>query len=155
MKGNWITNVLVTILIILVGILVFLQLEQRGLLDGKVSKAISDIALPEPKEPKEPKDGYTPIKGVDYFDGNNGKDSLSTHTVETETITKEVHTQKEVLTQVPVNGKDGYTPILQCNTIKNRWEFKNNADERWQILNGEPVKCTIDLETLEVLKKGL
>ncbi len=44
-------------------------------------------------------DGYTPIKGVDYFDGKDGKDG----TVSFNDLTDE---QKESL-----KGKDGYTPI--------------------------------------------
>lgn len=60
------------------------------------------------------KDGYTPIKDIDYFDGLDGND-----------------------------GVDGKTPIIRCNTIKNRWEYKYDEDEIWQPLNNQIVKCTI------------
>ena len=53
-----------------------------------VSEQINAIELmPGPAGPQGPKgqDGYTPVKGVDYFDGQPGKDG--------------------------VNGKDGYTPV--------------------------------------------
>lgn len=48
-----------------------------------------------------PQDGYTPVKGVDYFDGASGKDgangsnALSYNTTET------------VIKEVPVNGMNG------------------------------------------------
>lgn len=59
--------------------------------DGVLSWS-NDQGLPNPDpvnikgaDGKDGKDGYTPVKGVDYFDGINGKDG--------------------------VDGKDGYTPV--------------------------------------------
>lgn len=145
MKGNWITNVLVTILIILVTILIVLQLKQQGVLDSKITSAVANISQPTQLAPKDGEDGVTPIKGIHYFDGEDGKDSLSKHTIEKETIVKENQIIKEVIKEVPIEGKPGLTPILQCNTEKNRWEFRNDSQDRWSVLNGTPVKCTIDL----------
>lgn len=77
--------------------------------------------------------GYTPQFGVDYFNGRDGKDSISTQTTIIE----------KTIEQVPVDGK---TPILSCNTSKNRWEVSYNNGDTWQISldrNKKPVKCTI------------
>ena len=67
------------------------------------------------------KDGYTPVKGVDYFDGKNGasgKDGIScSHSWSgtTLTITSASGTTsanlKGATGSAGVNGKDGYTPI--------------------------------------------
>lgn len=86
---------------------------------------------------------YVPKKGVDYFDG---KDSFSTHTVET-VVTK-------VIEQIPVDGEDGLTAQLQCNPVKNRWEIRYSQDELWKVLKyeGQPTKCTVTInDILEAL----
>lgn len=54
---------------------------------------------------KDGKDGYTPIKGIDYFDGAPGKDGKD-GTITFEELTPE---QKESLKGA--DGKDGYTPV--------------------------------------------
>lgn len=96
-----------------------------------ISSEISSIKAKDGIDGANGSDGYTPIEGIDYHSGVNGKDSVSTHT--TETIVKEV----------PVNGKDGQTPIIKCNKEKNRWEVKYGVAENWKILNGEKIPCTI------------
>lgn len=142
MSYDKITNILITILIILVSISIFMQFKQMDIIDIKIKSAINEVS----KNIKVPDDGYTPVKGIDYVDGKdgvngrNGKDSLSTHILEKETVIKEV----------PVNGKDGIdgkTPILRCNDKKNRWEVSYNLDTMWTILrdtNNNPVKCIIE-----------
>lgn len=52
------------------------------------------------KDGVDGKDGYTPVKGVDYFDGQNGVDGKDGHTP-----------VKGVDYFDGVNGKDGYTPV--------------------------------------------
>lgn len=53
--------------------------------ENYVDKAIETIELTPGPQGEPGKDGYTPIKGVDYFDGKDGKNGT--------------------------NGKDGYTPV--------------------------------------------
>lgn len=94
--------------------------------------------------PTEPKSGYTPIKGVDYYDGKDGqdgKDSVSNHT-ET-TIIKEVPL-KGIDGIDGKDGENGKTPDIQCNPKKNRWEVRYNKEDQWKILGESPVKCTLE-----------
>ena len=110
-------------------------------------------SLKDPVPGKDGLDGRTPVKGVDYFDGlkgdkgDAGKDSVSTHIIET------------IIKQIPINGvdgkdgytpmkgvdyNDGFTPVLRCNESKNRWEQKYIGFENWTVVkneNGEPAKC--------------
>ena len=46
------------------------------------------------------------------------------------------------------NGKDGKDAFIdvQCNTEKNRWEIKLSPLDKWQVLNGESVKCLMEQE---------
>lgn len=81
---------------------------------------------------------YTPKDGVNGINGTPGKDSLSTHTVETETIIE----KETILKEVPVNGKDGYIDI-RCNESKNRWEVRYSLDDVFKVLNGTPTKCAV------------
>jgi len=102
-----------------------------SIIDNSVSKKVDSLNI---------KDGYTPIKGVDYFDGVNGTNSISTNTTIIE----------KTIEQVPVNGSngnDGLTPIPRCNISKNRWESRYNTYDLWKVIldeNNKPVKCTID-----------
>lgn len=68
----------------------------------KLQDSIKRIEESSDNAPNLPKNGYTPIKNIDYFDGEvgkNGQDSISTHT------------EKTVIKEVPIPGKDGKTPI--------------------------------------------
>jgi hypothetical protein len=147
---NLITNILIAVLVVLVGISVYLQISERIDVDIKIRKAVENIHV---ENGKKGKDGITPIKNIDYFDGKtpskgvdyfdgkdgkNGKDSVSTHTIE-----KKIET---VIKEVPVKGDDGLnglTPIIRCNAKKNRWEVKYNQSEFtvWEIMNNEIVPC--------------
>lgn len=144
-KDRW-TNLLITILIILVATLIAVQISQYITIDVKIKNAMQSISVQDGYTPVKGVDyidgenGYTPTKGIDYFDGSdgkdgeNGKDSMSTHTIET------------VIKEVPVKGTDGYTPEVRCNEDKNRWEVRYSNFPNWQIQYGElgqVVKCTI------------
>jgi len=84
-------------------------------------------------------DGYTPQLGVDYFNGKDGQDSISTNTIIVE----------KTIEKVPINGQnglDGKTVIPRCNTGKNRWEISYNNGLNWQPMLDElnkTVKCTL------------
>lgn len=80
--------------------------------------------------------------------GQNGKDSLSTHTIFKTEVIKEVPVPG-VDGKTPVKGVDyvdGRTPLIQCNTYKNRWEVRYSDIESWTIVrdqNGLSVRCTL------------
>ena len=88
--------------------------------------------LPKPINVTNGKDGYTPIKGIDYTDGANGKNGTD---------------GKNGINGIDgTNGKDGMdglTPDIRCNTTLNAWQVRYGSDELWQVLGDEPVKCTI------------
>lgn len=144
MRGDKITNILVSILICLVVVLIFLQLYQTSSVQDKINQAIRSLSITKPK------DGYTPVKGIDYFDGVSpqgikgadgrdgidGKDSVSTHVIEKQTIIKEVPINGE-------NGKDAFFDI-RCNVIQNRWEVKLSPDDGWKVPQSIPVKCSVE-----------
>lgn len=145
---------IILLIIVLSGINLYLTLKISALndlhsnnfssLDQKISNLQNKInSIPNNEGLK---DGYTPVKGIDYFDGNNGKDgyaingidgkdSKSTHILEKETIIKEV----------PIPGPPGLTPEIQCNTLKNRWEIRFGIDSNYQLMGTEPVKCDMGL----------
>lgn len=135
MRQDKITNILVSILIVLALVIIFIQLQQSGAIDIKVNNAISGVSM---KNGVDGKDGYTPVKGVDYFDGKN---SISTYT--TETVVKEVAINGKDGVDGK-NGNDGLTPELRCNIEKNRWEVRYSQESIYEVLNGEPVRCTIE-----------
>jgi hypothetical protein len=147
---NRLTNVLLIILITMVAFLTVLRIFDRAELDRNLQEAIKSIEAKYPKDGYTPiigvdysngKDGYTPVLGRDYFNGKNGKDSVSTHT-------KEV-----IIKEVPVNG---LTPELRCNLDKNRWEVRYRQEDIFEVVNGEPIKCTVTKDDiLEVLKEVL
>ena len=88
--------------------------------DGVISWT-NDKGLPNPKpvelsyglNGKDGKDGYTPVKGVDYFDGVDGKD-----------------------------GKDGYTPVKGVDYFNeaDKTEMVNAVISALPVYNGEAVR---------------
>ena len=85
---------LVFLILCLVGALVIIgSLKLAG-----IQRSINDIQFANAEAIKkiEVKNGYTPIKGVDYDDGGigpqgvPGNNAVSTHTIEKETVIKEV-----------------------------------------------------------------
>lgn len=92
------------------------------------------------------KDGYTPVKGIDYFDGQSvpGNTGASGYTP---VLGKDYFNGKTPEKGVDYNdGVDGMTPIIRCNTTKNRWETSYNNGVSYQVSLDEfkkPVKCTI------------
>lgn len=40
-------------------------------------------------------------------------------------------------------GDKGLTPIIRCNTEKNRWEIQYSPEFSWELINGEAIKCTV------------
>ena len=138
----WAVIILIVLMSILNILLTFyLNNEHSKKVEKRFEDAINVINIPKPIDGVDGYNGLTPVKGIDYFDGKDGKDSVSTHTKET------------IIKEVPVNGKDAPLQIIQCNVLKNRWEFKYAEDTQWKILNGVSTKCTVTKDDiLELLK---
>lgn len=116
--------------------------EIQAQLDSRLAERFAQY-VKDQKIATDGKDGYTPIKGVDYFDGIKGDDGLQgirgEQGVKGETgATGQTGTTGEKGLQ----GEPGKLIILRCNTKKNRWEYKYEGDDTWQILNDEKVACT-------------
>lgn len=102
-----------------------------------------------------PKDGYTPIKGIDYFDGLSvkgeqgiaGKDGMNGANGINGVNGQNGYTPVKGIDYIDgQDGVDGKTPILRCNISKDRWEVSYNNGISWQISlseNKKPVKCNI------------
>lgn len=128
---------------------IYLLIKQRDELGATIEKAVQSHV-------NGIEDGYTPIKGIDYFDGKNAtplqienavneymsvnppKDGVSGKDATDEQVDESV---KEHLEASP--PKQGRTPIIQCNEKKNRWEVRYSLDDVWQLLGGQSVKCTV------------
>ena len=85
------------------------SVDENGILSWEATKPnMPEVAEADIKGEKG-QDGYTPIKGVDYFDGQNGKDGEKGEAFTYEDFTAE---QLEALKgETGASGKDGYTPI--------------------------------------------
>jgi len=129
---KWFVIILIVVLSIMnILLTVYMNREHEEYVDRHVQDAINIILnTKEPINPINGIDGYTPIKGVDYFDGSNGKDGES------------IKGDTGATGEQGATGKDAYFNI-QCNTEKNRWEIKFSQDDKWQALNGEPIRCTL------------
>lgn len=126
--------------IIAIVLLVDAKLSLKPEIKKYVSEEISKIEIKTPSNGINGINGYTPIFGVDYFNGKDGKDSVSTTT----TIIEKTIEQVTVNGIDGINGTNGLTPMIRCNTTKNRWEYRYDVNDGWQALNDEIVKCTID-----------
>lgn len=71
--------------------------------DGHTPTEEELLTIITPLIPEKSEDGYTPIKGIDYFDGKDGE----TPEIDVERIKKDI--QKEILSNLPKSekGKDG------------------------------------------------
>ncbi len=76
---------------------------------------------------KDGKDGYTPIKGVDYFDGKDGKDGING---------KDGYTPKKGVDYFDgTNGKDGYSPVRGTDY----WTDADKAEMVTAVISALPV----------------
>lgn len=138
MNGNkWpriITWALLIMLSALTAVLIYNLLSDRDEWNNRF-----DTLFTQPKE--VPKNGYTPIKGIDYFDGVNGQNGSNgidgADGVDGYTPKKGVDYWDGI---DGADGRDAYFEI-QCNEKKNRWEVRYASDDNFQVLNGHQVKC--------------
>lgn len=102
-------------------------------------------------------DGKTPIKGVDYADGKNGLNAVSTNTIvqnNTTEVVKTIETQK-VIEQVPIKGDSGEkgdkgdAGVSEKQLIKVDYETcklktKYESDDTWQTIAQLPKPCGVE-----------
>jgi len=130
------------ILIALIGFLVLLNVV--SLLNNiHTNDSIASIQNKIQSIPKEPivyigKDGRTPVKGIDYRDGDNGKAGINSISfITTQTVIKEVP-----LMGTPgkdgVNGENAPTQEIQVNPDTYDIETKLSNLRGWNLL----VKCS-------------
>lgn len=128
-----------------------LKQSQDQKIESTINQMMKDIM---------PHDGYTPVKGIDYFDGEKGeKGDNAISTYETETIIKEVPLPGMVgeTGEKGDKGDNGATPLLRCNAERNRWEVRYGVDEKWRLLNNEVVACTVKVDDVikTLIERGL
>jgi len=128
-----------------------LKQSQDQKIESTIERMIRDIT---------PKDGYTPVKGIDYFDGKKGdKGDNAISTFETETIIEQVPLPGSTgdKGEKGDSGQNGATPLLRCNADRNRWEVRYGVDEKWRLLNNETVACTVKVDDVikALIEKGL
>lgn len=147
----WILLVCLLLLSVAVNIVLFVrQDEVKREIRHSVSEEIAKVKIPQPK------DGYTPVKNLDYFDGQNGINATDKQVKQAvdqyfkENPPQVINGSNGYTPQKGVDyfdgnpGQDGITPLVRCNTTKNRWEVRYGLDQAWQLLNNEKVKCTTE-----------
>lgn len=104
---------------------------------SRLRSVVASIEIPQAINGIDGKDGYTPIKGVDYIDGNDGRDSLSTTTI----------VKEPIYTNIPIpgpkgekgdkgeQGSPGQTIVLRINPITLLSECRFLGDIDWQSLD--------------------
>jgi hypothetical protein len=152
-----ITNILLLIIVILLGLYIYIALSERGLVEVKINAAVEKAVAAQMSTIPVPKDGYTPIKGKDYFDGLSATDKQVAEAVDSYFSNNPVRhgedgknvSQEQVDATVRAYldtkpPQSGLTPIIQCNVEKNRWEIRYSLEDNWQLLNGKKVACTVE-----------
>lgn len=136
---TWLVIALIVLLAVVnVVVTIYSSKEREKAVDRAVKQVIE--SLPVEKQTPEVikgKDGHTPVKGVDYFDGAKGEKG--------EVGLKGDKGDKGDTGRTGESGKDAFIDV-QCNTEKNRWEIKLSPLDKWQVLNGESVKCSVEQE---------
>lgn len=105
--------------------------------DGKdatpeqISQAVSNYMAQNPV--RNGKDGTNGLNGQN---GQNATDTQVQQVVNNYLTTNPIQSGKD--------GLDGKTPQIRCNAIVNRWEVRYSDDEKWQALNGQNVKCSLN-----------
>lgn len=137
---RWLVISLIVLLSILnILLTVYLSNERDKSVDRAVKQVIESIPVKQ-ETPKviNGKDGYTPVNGVDYFDGKDGAKG-----------------DKGDIGATGDRGKDGTDAKnleIMCDTSRNMWLKRYVGDDSWGLLNDEPTKCTVkDDDILKVI----
>lgn len=148
-KTSIVIFVFLLIIAIISGINLYLLFENLNTRDERVKRNVEEVvatinANTRPISTIAPVEIHTPVKGIDYSDGKAGKDG--TNGKDGFNGTNGISIKGDM----GIDGKDGLTLEIRCNTVKNRWETRYVGDPTWQIMNGETVKCTIDNQSVDV-----
>lgn len=138
MKRERITNILLTIIALLLATYLYATLRNQGLIDIKVESAVrsavANISIPKPLNGKDADPEQIKSAVNEYISNNppaNGLNGLNatneqvSHAVSDYFVKHPVKDPKDGKT--PIKGKDytdganGATPQLRCNKSANRW----------------------------------
>lgn len=139
---------IITVLSVLVLVLMFGTIIWGSLEISRLKSVIAAIPSQETIQPRAGVDGYTPIKGVDYFDGKDGADSLSTRTIIEQPIYTNVSvgpTEEQVAQAITdyctarencvgeegARGPIGRTIFLRLNTLLGVEQCRYAGDDSW------------------------
>jgi len=132
MKGGFFT--LAIILLAFMNVLTFVYSSQAVAQNNDLQRLIKEN--PDKVVYVQAKDGYTPIKGKDYFDGAAGLNAMSFSI--TNTIVKQVAIPgPQGLPGIGINGVDGKdapTQEIRINTISGDLESKLTDAAFWRVL---------------------
>jgi len=107
---------------------------------------------------KDGTNGTTPIKGIDYNDGRDGIDSVSTSTIvqnKTTEVIKTIETQK-IIEQVPIKGDtgekgetgesgiNGKQLLIKVDYNTCELKTKYEGDRIWQVIAQLPKPCEVE-----------
>lgn len=106
--------------------------------DNQIDRSVVAFLITHP--PAQGKTGNVGTIGATGGKGEKG-DSCTT----TQTETGAVITCEDGSSSFISSGTDGRTPILRCNTEKNRWEIRYSEEDNWAVIKdqeGNSVRCT-------------
>lgn len=88
------------------------KVDVQNLDFSKLSEAITSLTKVEGKKGDKGEDGYTPVKGVDYFDGKDGRTvELRTNSTHIQYRYEGDATWTNIISTDSLKGERGYTPI--------------------------------------------
>lgn len=140
--------VVLLILAVASNFLLYLKVPSTESLEAYLDKRLQEIHL---QEGKAGADGYTPVKGVDYFDGKDGQDGTNGRDGQqglqgVQGLQGIQGTQGEKGDKGDTGakgeaGESGKTPEIRCNTVRNQWEVRYSEEENWTVLGESPSPC--------------
>lgn len=148
-KTAIIVSAFMLVIVIISSLNLVLLLENINSRDDRVKNGVEQVLNSMEAERREVikqelQNIHIPVKGVDYFDGKNGKDGRNGADGRDGINGTDGNSIKGETGEKGVDGKDGLTIEIRCNAKKNRWEVRYVGDQLWQVMNGEVIKCTID-----------
>lgn len=134
-----ITLALIILTLLVSGLTMFTILTHKDNLSERIQTAVAEQVKIEVEKikvstPLNGIDGYTPVKGKDYFDGKDGEKGDkgdSAYRIALKNGFK--GTEKEWL--------ESLKPKVRCNILLNRWETKYSNDITWQAMDGKKTPC--------------
>lgn len=145
--------------IVLIGYLTYLLFaltnpdRLKEAIHDSVRSEVAAINIPKPKDGKDA--SLDDIRSMvrEYLTANPPKDGTNGLNGKAATYDQVKQAVGEYMRDNPVkdgingisgmDGLNGKTPQLRCNIEKNRWEIRFDEAEKWQLLNGEKIKCTV------------